>query len=48
MYSKHSTKTKTTIDANVNNTTIADCLNKTADKYDDKTVNLTVIPGKKE
>jgi len=46
MYSKHNTKTRTNIEI-VNNTTIA-CLNKTADKYDDKIVNLTIIPGKTE
>jgi hypothetical protein len=47
MISNHSTKTKTKIEI-VTNTTIAPCLNKTTDKYDDKVVDLTIVPGKKE
>lgn len=46
MFSNHSTRTKTHVDANFRNTTVP-CLNKTQDKYDDKVVDLTIIPGKK-
>lgn len=45
MISGHPTKAKTTITIN-QNITIAPCLNKTENKYDDKIVNLTFIPEK--
>jgi len=47
MISNHSTKTKSKIEI-VTNTTIAPYLNKTTDKYDNKVVDLTIVPGKKE
>jgi len=46
MISQHRTQTKSRLEIATNNT-IA-CLNTTADKYDDKVVDLNIIPGKKE
>merc|ERR1712151_359501 len=45
MITAHPTKTQTKVSLN-QNITIAPCLNKTENKYDDKVVNLTFIPGK--
>lgn len=45
MITGHPTRTKTQVHIN-QNITLAPCLNKTENKYDDKTVNLTFTPGK--
>ena len=47
MISAHPTKVKGNVIIN-QNTTMVPCLNKTENKYDDKIVNLTFIPGKEE
>ena len=48
MFTNYPTKTKSVVDANNNKPTIAPCLNKTVDKYDNQTVELTVVPGNKQ
>jgi hypothetical protein len=45
MIKSRPTYTKTSISIN-QNITITECLNNTVNKYDDKTVNLTLIPEK--
>ena len=45
MISAHPTKAKTILETS-QNVTLAPCLNKTENKYDDKTVNLTFNPAK--
>jgi hypothetical protein len=43
----NSSPINTKISISINqNVTIAECLNKTENKYDDKTVNLTITPDK--
>ncbi len=44
MISQHSTITRSKIEIASNNTIT--CLNKNSNKYDDKVVDLTIIPGK--
>ena len=46
MITAHPTKARTILEIS-QNVTLAACLNKTENKYDDKTVNLTLIPGVK-
>ena len=45
MITAHPTKARTILEIS-QNVTLAACLNNTANKYDDKTVNLTFIPTK--
>ena len=45
MITAHPTKARTILEIS-QNVTLAACLNKTENKYDDKTVNLTFSPGK--
>lgn len=47
MITAHPTKTQTKVYQN-QNITIAECLNKTENKYDGQVVNLTFIPGKEK
>ena len=47
MITAHPTKARTILSTS-QNVTLAECLNKTQNKYDDKTVNLTFNPTKME
>jgi hypothetical protein len=43
MFSSYQTKTKTNFEIS-QNVTIAECLNKTENKYDNETIDLTIVP----